>query len=231
MDARPARRVGADDRGNPPHHTRARRRAAPQDGFDLPWAAALRRGLAGLDALGPDARPGLRALRALVLPRRDEILAQLARLEGLRETVRHLRGPLVLCHTDIIGDNLLVDDQRRLSVLDWDEARVAPPEYDLYEVCDGDFARFLAVYCAAGGSGPLRLDHFAFALLRRAVGDMAVRLLSVVDEDRAPEVEAEALNGIEAWGFARWRGIDATLAALAPTLRQHDAHEQPSAET
>ena len=209
----------------------------PAGGPPSPWTPALRDELARTiaairrAALGPDARPGLRSLRALVLPRRDEVLAQLVRLEGLQGAVRHLRGPIVLCHTDIGDDNLLVDDPGRLSVLDWDEARAAPPEYDLAAACEQEFARFLTVYCVAGGAGPLYLDHFAFALLRWAVGDMAVRLLSLVEGERAPEVEVEALHGIEAWGFARWRGIDATLAALAPILRQHDDRERPPAET
>ena len=152
----------------------------PRETFAIPFEADLRRGLATVGRIGPGERPGRRALRALVLPRRDEILAQLARLRRLQGAVGRLASPFVLCHTDIYGDNLLVDDQGRLSVLDWDEAVVAPPEYDLYEGPREDFARFLAVYAAAGGAGPLHLDHFAFALLRRHVGDMAVLLLSIL---------------------------------------------------
>jgi hypothetical protein len=194
----------------------------PRDTFAIPLEVELLQGLEAIERIGPRDRLGLLALRELVLPRRDEILAQLARLQRLQGTVRRLSSPFVLCHTDIGGDNLLVDDQGRLSVLDWDEAVVASPEYDLYECPRQDFARFLTVYATAGGAGPLHLDHFAFALLRRYVGDMAVRLLSILEENTAAEQDEEALYGMEAWGFARWRTLDETLDGIAAALPRHN---------
>ena len=190
----------------------------PRETFAIPFEADLRRGLGRIAGVGAADRPGLRGLRDLVQPRRNEILAQLTRLHGLQRAVRGLSGPFVLCHTDISGDNLLVDEEGRLTVLDWDEATVAPPEHDLHEGREGDIARFLAVYAAAGGAAPLHLDHFAFYLLRRHLGDMAVRPLSIVDGDGLPEQDADALHGIEAWGFAQWRTLDATLGRIAAAL-------------
>ncbi len=194
----------------------------PRETFAIPFEADLRRGLAAVERIGPGDRPGLRALRDLVLPRRDEILTQLARLRRLQGAVGRLPSPFVLCHTDIYGDNLLVDDQGRLSVLGWDEAVAAPPEYDLYEGPREDFARFLTIYAVAGGAGPLHLDHFAFALLRRYVGDMAVRLLSILEGNTAAEQDEAALHDMEAWGFAQWRTLDETLDGIAAALRRHD---------
>jgi len=52
----------------------------------------------------------------------------------------------VLCHTDIGGGKLLVDDDGWLILLDWDDATVAPPEHDLHCALDTDFARLLAAY-------------------------------------------------------------------------------------
>jgi len=80
--------------------------------FAIPFAADLQRGLARIEQVTSMERPGLRALRDLVLPRRDEVLAQLARLHRLQRAVRRLSGPFVLCHTDIGGDNLLIDARR-----------------------------------------------------------------------------------------------------------------------
>jgi spectinomycin phosphotransferase len=191
----------------------------PREGFAIPFEAELRAGLERIARVGPGARPGLRALRDLVLPRRDEILAQLARLRRLGTIVRQTPGPVVLCHTDLGGDNLLVDEAGGLALLDWDEATLAPPEHDLWAAREGDLARFLAVYREAGGAGPLHLDRFAFALLRRHLGDMAVRLLAILDGDGSPEEDADALHGIDAWGFAEWRALDATLDRIAAALR------------
>lgn len=190
----------------------------PRETFDLPFEADLRRGLAALEQIGPQVRPGLHALRELVLPRREETWAQLARLHRLQPVVRRLAGPFVLCHTDMGGDNLLVNDQGTLIVLDWDEATVAPPEHDLHEARGHEFARFVDVYAEAGGAGPLHRDHFAFALLRRHMGDMTARLVRMLHEHTAADEDADALHGIQAWGFGQWEQLDETLDSIAAAL-------------
>ena len=52
-------------------------------------------------------------------------------LTQLQDVVRRLPERFVVCHTDLIGDNLLVGADGRLSALDWDTAILAPPEMDL----------------------------------------------------------------------------------------------------
>lgn len=196
----------------------------PREHFDLWFESDLRRGLEAVARIKPRDRPGLRALRRLVLPRQDEIVSQFTRLQHLRSTVRRLEGPAVLCHGDIGGDNLLLDGTGRFSVLDWDFATVAPPEYDLYEAAEcAGFGRLLAVYREAGGSGPLLLDHFAFALLRRYLGDMTARLTRILGDPIGEAEEADALQGMEQWGFDRWSALDRTLRGIAAALRDQPA--------
>jgi aminoglycoside phosphotransferase (APT) family kinase protein len=190
----------------------------PRENFDISFEIDLRRGLAALAQIGSQARPGLRALRDAVLPRTEEVLAQLDRLHHLQEVVRQLSGPFVLCHTDIGGDNLLVDDQGQFYVLDWDDVILAPPEHDLQEARWVGFGRCLEAYRAAGGIRPLQLGHFAFYLLRRHLGDMTMRLLHILEENSSPEEDEDALYGIEAWGFAQWAALDETLDSMAAAL-------------
>ena len=45
--------------------------------------------------------------------------------------------PRVLCHTDLHTWNVLVDAGRRLWIVDWDEAVLAPPGRDLMFVVGG----------------------------------------------------------------------------------------------
>jgi aminoglycoside phosphotransferase (APT) family kinase protein len=190
----------------------------PRETLDIAFEADLRRGLAAVEQIGAHERWGLRALRDAVLPHRAEVLAQLTQLHDLQPIVRRLSGPFVLCHTDMGGDNMLVDEHGQLSVLDWDEARVAPPEHDLQEARGGGFERFLHVYKAAGGAQPLHLDHFAFYLRRRHLGDMTVRMLQILEHNATAEQDAHALDGIEAWGFGQWRALDETLHSVATAL-------------
>src|SRR5919204_1753058 len=158
----------------------------PHEAFDIPFEGDLRHGLEVIEQVGPRERPGLRALRDMVLPRRAEIVAQLARLHLLQHAVRQLSGSFVLCHTDMGGDNLLVDDHGQLIVLDWDDAIVAPPEHDLQSALDVGFGCFLETYEEAGGQRLLHVDHFAFYLLRRYVHDMAGPPLPLLGGETPP---------------------------------------------
>jgi aminoglycoside phosphotransferase (APT) family kinase protein len=186
--------------------------------FEFGFEADLRRGLNLLASLGPDARPGLsRAQRLLQAGQRD-IDAQVARLVDLRHAVRRLGSPFVLCHTDMGGDNLLVDDAGRLYVLDWDEATVAPPEHDLHEARWIGLERILRTYREAGGAAPLHLDHFAFYILRRALGDMTARFTRILTINATDEEDDDAIFGIEEWGFRQWAALDETLAGIAEAL-------------
>ena len=186
--------------------------------FALPWEADLRAGLDAIEPIDRAARLGLWALQELVVPRRVEILRQLDRLHRLQDAVRRLAGPFVLCHTDLGGDNLLIAEPGQLALLDWDDATVAPPEHDLQTAVGEGFGRFLEVYRNAGGIGPWHLDHFAFYLLRRYVGDLAVRLLRILHENPTEREDADLLDGMERWGFAQWRMLDQTLEGVAGAL-------------
>jgi len=192
----------------------------PRETFAVPDEAGLARCLAAVERIGSAERPGLRSLRRLVLPRQPEILAQHARLRRLQDTVRRLDGRFVLCHTDLIGGNLLVDDHGRLSVLDWDDATVAPPEHDLWAAFGEDFGRVLHAYRQAGGAHPLHLEHFAFYLLRRYLGDMTARLERLLETDAGEEEDDELLRGMEAYGFVLWAALDDTLDEIAAALRE-----------
>jgi Ser/Thr protein kinase RdoA (MazF antagonist) len=183
----------------------------PRETFTFPGEPELRRALVQIEVTTPTARPGLRALRRLVLPRRDEILSRLARLHHLGDAAQRSRSPLVLCHTDMGGANALVDEHGRLTVLDWDLATVAPPEHDLWWVPE----RALVSYLDAGGVRSLDLERFAFYVLRRGFEDMTARLVRMLADDALAHEDEELLAGIEIWGFARWAGLQARLTAVA----------------
>lgn len=190
----------------------------PRETFAIPGEADLARLLAAVERIGSETRPGLRALRRLVLPRQADILAQHARLRRLQAVVRGLDGPFVLCHTDLTGNNLFVDARGRLTILDWDWPALAPPEHDLWAAIGDDFGGVLDAYHRAGGARTLRVEHFAFYLLRRHVGDMLGRLERLLDADEQEDEDDELLRGMEAYGFARWSALDATLADIRAAL-------------
>jgi spectinomycin phosphotransferase len=192
----------------------------PRETYSLSFEHDLLASLPVIAAIGPQARPGLRALRDLLASRRDETLAQLEQLRALQASVRTLAWPAVLCHTDLAGDNILVDEYGRLYLLDWDGAVVATPEYDLKEAVGEDFGRCIAVYLAAGGAQPLEVDRFAFYLLRRYLEDFSTRVLNILHHNTTPEQDEDDLEGMEVWGIGRWNQLDARLVTISMAL--HD---------
>jgi len=192
----------------------------PRETYDLSFEPDLLASLPAIAAIGPEARPGLHGLRALMTAHGDDALAQLERLRALQSRVRTLPGPAVLCHTDLAGDNILVDDEGRLFLLDWDGAVVATPEYDLKEAVGEHFGRIIAVYLAAGGARPLEADRFAFYLLRRYLEDFSARVVNILHHNTTPEQDEDDLEGMVVWGVARWNQLDATLVTIRTAL--HD---------
>ncbi len=63
--------------------------------------------------------------------RRQEIDDILQRADTLGRLLQAKKPAFVLCHADIHPHNVLVDQQDRLFIVDWDEVIVAPKERDL----------------------------------------------------------------------------------------------------
>jgi len=157
----------------------------------------------------------------VVRPFRGELLDQLDRLTDLQKSARKAvagrpGGGLVACHTDLTGDNVLVAPDGRLSVLDWDEARLAPAEQDLALLLHGEqpvsvtpLREVLKVY-----PRDLHPDLIGFFRLRRAVEDFTARVLRLHNDTLSPDETADALDGLDRWGAFQWRHLDETLAQL-----------------
>lgn len=132
--------------------------------------------------------------------RRAEVEAQLDRLEGAIERTRAIPRPDVVCHADFGAHNALIDDETGevVAVLDWDYARLAPREHDLWVAFEvPDPHAYLGAY---GRDVGLDSAHLEYALLARALRDATARVAT--ERDRA---------GVDTWGFARWRQLDRDL--------------------
>jgi hypothetical protein len=134
-----------------------------------------------------------------IADRRDELAAAVDRLEAVTERARTgPPSPHVLVHNDLYGDNVLVDDDGEvLAILDWDHACLAPREHDLWMLTDHERPGDLLT---AYGASDLDAIHLEFALVARALRDLAVR---VHEESDRP--------GVDEWGFRRLARVDTVL--------------------
>jgi spectinomycin phosphotransferase len=164
--------------------------------------------LSGIDLPhGSMDEPGIWRLRECldhpwIKDRRREVAANMLRLERAIERATAKAVPRVVCHRDLHGLNLLVDDGRVAAILDWEQAVLAPREHDLWVAAEGSHgAQILAAYAARH----LDPDHLEYALLARALRDMAARVLTETDRP-----------GVETWGFRRIARLDSDLKMFHP---------------
>jgi Ser/Thr protein kinase RdoA (MazF antagonist) len=165
----------------------------------------LRRCLAHIDV---DPAGGLvREARELVWPRRAALLSRLQRLQALGDRVRSRPSRPVLCHGDLICDNLLQDRGGRLWLVDWDAAGLAPRELDVSLFTGRGFADFLDSYQRDADRPGLDPDTIGFFLLRRNLDDLVDWLLGALDNQQPQAQRRADLDGVR-WCIAGWAGLD-----------------------
>ncbi|MGH2380225.1 MAG: phosphotransferase [Candidatus Limnocylindria bacterium] len=113
----------------------------PAETFRLPSAAAVTATLAQEPLLDS---PAAMRLRAFLREQGGRIRAMLERAEELRAGLAGRSFATVLCHADIHAANLLVADDGRVFLVDWDEPMLAPRERDLLFVIGSRIARDVA---------------------------------------------------------------------------------------
>jgi spectinomycin phosphotransferase len=188
--------------------------------FELGYERLLVRALDGLAAVGISARPGQAAARDAILPRRRDIVRLVERHRELRAHARRRHTRLVLCHTDLNGDNLLLDAAGRVHVVDWDDLRLAPPEQDVRYILDPPRLRTaLGAYEDAIGPTPLDADVFGFYFYRRVLLDLAYFACRILTPGRTDAQDAHDLGIVRSdcfWVFEG--GIDARIETLRAGL-------------
>jgi thiamine kinase-like enzyme len=152
--------------------------------------------------------------------------AQRERLLQLQSAARRLPQRMVVCHTDLHGSNILVDDAGDLSLLDWEGARLAPPECELALLLQAeqpvDSRQLKHVLETYPADVPLHLDLFAFFLLRRYVADYSARAWRLEQSGLTAADEAEAREGMVTWGSAQWDALDRTLKLVRDVLSMRE---------
>jgi len=188
--------------------------------FELGYERLLARALDGLAAIRPDARPGQQAAREAILPRRRGVVHLVERHRALRAHARRRRPRLVLCHTDLNGDNLLLDAGGRVHAVDWDDLRLAPPEQDVRYILDPPRLRLaLSAYEDAAGPTPLDADVFGFYFYRRVLLDLAYFACRILTPGRTDTQDAHDLAIVRSDCFwALDGGLDARIEAMRAAL-------------
>ncbi len=191
---------------------------APIEDFELPFATRLTEQINGLRHLPKNAKAGLRALQDLMLPRQEEVLLLLARAKYFQSLARSKPRTQVVTHTDLHGGNLLLDPKGDLWLLDWETARIAPPEHDLWMFHE-NLEEFLAFYeTQLGRTVLLDADLFGFYFYRRTLEDLAVDIQKIVLENTDDQQDREDLQIIDQHVIADWPNLSLKLERVQKSL-------------
>jgi len=166
----------------------------PAETFDLPSAGVVRAVLAQHPSVNS---PAADRLHALLLESHGPIAAMLDRAEELATRLGERSFAHVLCHADIHAANLLVADDGRILLVDWDGTMLAPRERDLLFVIGSRIARAVEPHEEAWffeGYGGVEVVREAIVYYRyeRILEDIGEFGLSVFGDPALPESSRES---------------------------------------
>jgi spectinomycin phosphotransferase len=175
----------------------------------------LREAIATLPHLPPDARPEWRALRDLLAPHLGTVVRVLERTASLAATLRRRQPAVVVCHTDAHGGNVMRDAAGGLWLIDWETARLAPPEHDLW-MFGARVPELLPAY-ERGLGRPFTpdADRLRYYVLRRPLEDLAEDVRWLLHDSPAPQVAAHSLEIIARYVLPALLGAEADAEATA----------------
>ena len=166
----------------------------PAETFTLPSGGLVRSVLAQRPSVDS---PAAARLRSVLDERAGEIGRMLDRAEELGTRLRHRPFAIVLCHADIHAANILVADDGRIFLVDWDGPMLAPRERDLLFVIGSRIARDVEPHEEAWffeGYGQVDVDPVAIIYYRyeRILEDIGETGRSVFGDLAIPEASRES---------------------------------------
>jgi spectinomycin phosphotransferase len=135
--------------------------------------------------------------------KKDETLELIGRTEQYAQMLLEQRPKFILCHADIHGWNLLIDNNEALYIVDWDTLIFAPKERDLMFIGgglgDSGYTPQEEETMFYQGYGRTDINQIAIAYYRceRIIEDIAVYCEQIFLSDEGGEDRKESLENVK----------------------------------
>jgi len=142
-------------------------------------------------------------LVATIKEHESTIERTIRRTAELGDACRAKEWEFVPCHADLHVWNILVGDDDKIYIVDWDNPRLAPPECDLMFIRDGGIAGLHGPneeqsFFEGYGHQPPNLPLLTYYRYARALDDFVAFAHEAISmPNRSPEQKQEAVNGFK----------------------------------
>ncbi len=173
----------------------------PSEDFSPRWREAVR---GWLERIRQESfrEPAAEELADTLRLKEDEIRDLIEHAEQLARRLRSRPGEFILCHGDIHGWNLLIEESGRLYIVDWDTLVLAPRERDLMFIGAGlgesGYTPQQEEQLFYQGYGGTEIDREAIAYYRtgRILEDIAAYCEQVFLSDEGGEDRRQAVENV-----------------------------------
>jgi thiamine kinase-like enzyme len=97
-------------------------------------------------APSPEDTPYQAEIKGYISSHGEAFLRAFKRLEQFSISAKALNAPAVFCHADPEDGNLVLDSSGTIHLIDWDNAKVAPAEQDIWFFLEHHATQFLEAY-------------------------------------------------------------------------------------
>lgn len=189
----------------------------PVEPFDTTYANKLREQLETLEK-GAQSNKQKEKLKSLLLPHKTLFFSQLKKLDEFCERAKQKEKTLVVTHGDLIPDNLLLDKNGGAFIVDWDTARLSPPERDVWFFASAYGYVFLRSYKESNPYVKLDIDFISFYMYKRYIEDM-VYWADQILLDEVDERQGDAnLEGIKVCCLEAYQDIEEKIGEIDKLL-------------
>ena len=143
-------------------------------------------------------------LAKMILPVKESILYALRKTEKLAK--ENKKKDFVICHTDAIDSNLIINNKKEVFIIDWDGVLIAPKEHDLWFYLDDP--RFLKAYEKEFGKFKLNKKAILFYIKDRILEDLTDLLVRVLHDNDTDEQNKRDLYDISDYSNRELKIID-----------------------